>query len=114
MRISDWSSDVFSSDLRPWMEPVWSAAVTVTKWCLPTPSVDVSTITEWFQSTTGRSTADDMSTSPTYGPAARTSAVWGTTVSVRVDLGGRRMLKKKKISAKKLTTTEKRTIQQET
>src|SRR3546814_15317582 len=33
---------------------------------------------------------------PTRGGPDRKSVVWGTSVSVRVDLGGRRILKKKK------------------
>src|SRR3546814_4592465 len=38
MRISDWSSDVCSSDLRGWIEPIFSTllwARTMLKWALP-------------------------------------------------------------------------------
>src|SRR3546814_11492907 len=75
MRISDWSSDVCSSDLCP--PPATSG-------CLPMPNAKHHCRRRW----------------PTGGPTRiygdRKSVVQGKSVSVRVDLGGRRIIKKKK------------------
>src|SRR3546814_13551274 len=72
MRISDWSSDVCSSDLAPPRR----ATATWTSSCGP-PAL-------WA---TARS--------PTRTCVDRKSVVLGKSVSVRVDLGGRRIIKKK-------------------
>src|SRR3546814_11203530 len=92
MRISDWSSDVCSSDL-------------------PTPASGVHDITELDQTWAGAagdmvSTTGDLQvflhallTGQLLPPAQqrdRKSVVLGKSVSVRVDLGGRSIIKKKK------------------
>src|SRR3546814_12150061 len=99
MRISDWSSDVCSSDLvvtpelgrgEPHdleLDAVWVAGVEAL--------VD-RVVAGSLQRTGGLQALD------------RTSVVWGKSVSVRVDLGGRRVVKKKHISVpKRRQTTQK-------
>src|SRR3546814_3893129 len=76
LRISDWSSDVCSSDL---------LAKRLTLYRLRRPIVigrDDALAVHW--SAEGEAGRD------------RKSVVYGKSVSVRVDLGGRRMIKKKK------------------
>src|SRR3546814_17241869 len=95
MRISDWSSDVCSSDL--YDPPV------------PRP-VKVATSVEWVVIscpacgfTYGQRSSQTTQTKRIfrYGPvweADRKSVVWGKSGSVRVDLGGRRIIQKKNIT----------------
>src|SRR3546814_21126910 len=78
MRISDWSSDVCSSDL-----PVCLRCALPRTRCatlLATPN--------------GTAVANPGPDIPSV-PRDRKSVVWGKSVSVRVDLGGRRIIKKK-------------------
>src|SRR3546814_7284025 len=82
MRISDWSSDVCSSDLRRQRRPYPAAA---------------------RRRRLRHPVRGDGDVHPRLGGAARPrllapdrkSVVWGKSVSVRVDLGGRRIIKKK-------------------
>src|SRR3546814_16534494 len=79
VRISDWSSDVCSSDLCPARPARARRDVGLLRRSgdEPTRAVDAARREE--------------------GPLAdRKSVVWGKSVSVRVDLGGRRIIKKKK------------------
>src|SRR3546814_15349350 len=76
MRISDWSSDVCSSDLNMWLcisidcwSLTWSSAKSKTPSALPKPQMN-----QW--------------------PCDRNSDVQGKSVSVRVHLGGGRIIKK--------------------
>src|SRR3546814_18322503 len=100
MRISDWSSDVCSSDLRSSrLASSWrTTSVHLTETtqgpsCRSNPSYVSSISAEppeclekrhWRSSRTIRASTD------------RKSVVSGKSVSVRVDLGGRRIIKKKK------------------
>src|SRR3546814_19829011 len=103
MRISDWSSDVCSSDLGP-LEPDVSA---------PSQLVDQSDDgadsgrTEWRQDFARRGARRCRTARSAGGGAGRSSrhrrnlvdrksVVLGKSVSVRVDLGGRSIIKKKK------------------
>src|SRR3546814_19421055 len=106
MRISDWSSDVCSSDLAgapaglparaPSMRSGGRVVVTTSvRWSIPSRA-NASEASRAGQSSTGahqiscaRSAAID-----------RKSVVKGKSVSVRVDLGGRSNIKKKKKSKK--------------
>src|SRR3546814_19747121 len=80
MRISDWSSDVCSSDL-----------------------FDGVMHFEWLEENTPlRRNRHGIHEPAARGKRARRdrkSVVWGKSVSVRVDLGGRRIIKKKKNEA---------------
>src|SRR3546814_10520928 len=89
MRISDWSSDVCSSDL-------------------PVPDVahveqNFSAISEGQAAITlrrlERAPACDWIAIELHTTVDRKSVVKGTSVSVRVDPGGRRIIKKKKIAS---------------
>src|SRR3546814_15645979 len=86
MRISDWSSDVCSSDLSA-SEPDGPRTIMLTNDLLPgIAGIDRSKLCDCDFLTWGYWAAD----------ADRKSVVWGKSVSVRVDLGGRRIIKKKK------------------
>src|SRR3546814_11941224 len=98
MRISDWSSDVCSSDLavsssqaRAWRcaSAISSRDISLDRsarhcWpsTLPPSAARLNHLCAWIRSTS-------------TPPEDRKSVVQGKGVSVRVDLGGRRMLKKK-------------------
>src|SRR3546814_4311816 len=85
MRISDWRSDVCSSDLDPGTADRPAAR--------PRPRGRPSA-----------GAAQDQVRSARRGPEAdRKSVVEGKSVSVRVDLGGRRIIKKKKRNASNYT-----------
>src|SRR3546814_20152744 len=98
MRISDWSSDVCSSDLLsvalyrqvapPWLSPA------------PLPCV-APTFLDVVKPRRGH-LAD--SPSPPVSHADRKTVVYGKSVSVRVDLGGRRILNKQKQHTHNRTT----------
>src|SRR3546814_20794301 len=98
MRISDWSSDVCSSDLHFGIErlrqvhavdlvpaPLILLILAVTEACFPVPAVR-------NLAAQARPTADRLA----LVIGDRKSVVKGKSGSVRVDLGGRRLLKKKK------------------
>src|SRR3546814_16170612 len=93
MRISDWSSDVCSSDLQPQGFPQRGREIRPPhageqRW--PQPVLD-----QLRENPRSHRKADVQ---PGRGSAAgdRKSVVKGKSVSVRVDLGGRRIIKKKK------------------
>src|SRR3546814_18391946 len=97
MRISDWSSDVCSSDLRPGAGG-GKGAITVARLHLPGaprrrprpagPAPPPAHRRHPGRPPVGQRPAAVM-------PSDRKSAVSGNSVSVRVDLGGRRILKPK-------------------
>src|SRR3546814_13684438 len=95
MRISDWSSDVCSSDLRRARQATESASNSMTTSSatasapmmrLPANGGRFARVTSWCRQTTALSCSID-----------RKSVVEGKSVSVRVDLGGRRIMNKKKV-----------------
>src|SRR3546814_20257571 len=107
MRISDWSSDVCSSDLRPAgrtsagsgfpknrsprsvacaaHDSYGQGIVTWPGWPPPPPGEPPALPARWLQAPL-----------PIAPPTDRKGVVSGKGVSVRVDLGGRRIIKKKK------------------
>src|SRR3546814_12583976 len=100
MRISDWSSDVCSSDLLGVTRRVPDNTPMVTfehgQYSVPSTLLGQSV---WIRHHGGTDeivicALDDGG--PTEVARARKSVVEGKGVSVRVDLGGRRILKKKK------------------
>src|SRR3546814_16518601 len=116
MRISDWSSDVCSSDLQAVADGKrW---VTGEIFGLPIPA-DAEALRSSgcaFLTTVFRAPgalADDNGVSRIVGAEEinggdRKSAVWGQSVSVRVDLGGRRSIEtqKNKTHARPDNTTD--------
>src|SRR3546814_12973267 len=84
LRISDWGSDVCSSDL------VHRRARNGRPGRRPAPGCHRQRCTAW----PARSTPARTGRTPAAGD--RKSVQEGTSVSVRVDLGGRRIIKKKK------------------
>src|SRR3546814_15403322 len=96
MRISDWSSDVCSSDLTCGTRPPSNlSGLTLNKDSTATKKVGTNT--------TARGVAANMPPN-TAKPTAfwlaeldRKSVVSGKSVSVRVDIGGRRIIKQKNI-----------------
>src|SRR3546814_7262929 len=88
MRISDWSSDVCSSDLTQMEAPV-----EVTGRHRPRGAVDVP-----GRGHVSQATVDVIGghRGSAYGSSDRRSGVSGKSVSVRVDLGGRRRISTKK------------------
>src|SRR3546814_14671054 len=96
MRISDWSSDVCSSDLiSGHLSPVYTrgdiSQVLISGLYVTNPDLffdDLAVVGEvGFVHVNG---VEHVASSPD-----RKSVVWGKSVSVRVDLGGRRIIKKK-------------------
>src|SRR3546814_12621090 len=117
MRISDWSSDVCSSDLYQWdsntayhfamitpagsgLGPFGSMVGSLDRLSASEAAairprvIDVVTVkaSDTVQSLAGRMAYDDYK----LERLDRKSVVLGKSVSVRVDLGGRRIIKKKK------------------
>src|SRR3546814_20808049 len=112
MRISDWSSDVCSSDLGLWAIPdaraalqtdlvatgvqqhasTWSLtqAATLRDALMVLPALALFVAVLGVDATTQRRLLILF----VALPLARQSVVWGTSVSVRVDLGGRRFITK--------------------
>src|SRR3546814_21030650 len=88
MRISDWSSDVCSSDLREGFE------LTVGKPQVVTKKVDGKTY-EPFEHLTIDAPEEYLGAITQLLATDRKSVVSGKSVSVRVDIGGRRIIKKK-------------------
>src|SRR3546814_17513727 len=93
MRISDWSSDVCSSDLIEWQEPSQRqlrAAIQHVALELGDNERQPRDLGgEWAQFNTTKIGEGDVALD-------RKRVVEGKSVSVRVDLGGRRIIKKKK------------------
>src|SRR3546814_13983756 len=89
MRISDWSSDVCSSDL-----------------CGVVLGLGLMRLFAYGVDSSGG--IGDLRHLIAYGLAAgdRKSVVEGKSVSVRVDLGGRRIIKKKKKTDEQITTKQ--------
>src|SRR3546814_15694478 len=90
MRISDWSSDVCSSDLGG------GGAIAALSRCLWRRY--------WVSLAAGHGHRQDR-LQPRRLRQDRKSVVSGKSVSVRVDLGGRRIIKKKTYTQNKCTTT---------
>src|SRR3546814_19376736 len=102
MRISDWSSDVCSSDLDPDgdegredLQRFEEVRRIETIAVMPLISGICSCLCSW-RSSIGR---EQVENSADFCPRAlatadRKSVVWGKSVSVRVDIGGRRISKK--------------------
>src|SRR3546814_15134062 len=108
MRISDWSSDVCSSDLS-------NGGPTALRPCTSPGSIDHEHRSPQYTKTVRRlhrpgQCVLEVSRRQADGPAGpfglrqtnldRTSVVSGKSVSVRVDQGGRRVMKKKKAKRK--------------
>src|SRR3546814_11080177 len=97
MRISDWSSDVCSSDLSSWLptgSPVDHQRVQMS----PPKMVDFDGMCHLPHDRGDARIAPDDETAASEGD--RKSVVSGKSVSVRVDLGGPRDLKKNKERAR--------------
>src|SRR3546814_10243434 len=97
MRISDWSSDVCSSDL----PSTWPRNLTYTTYT-PDRSSYATQVNRLYEFERFRLADEWNGTSPVaYASPGngkdRKSVVEGKSVSVRVDLGGRRIIKKKNI-----------------
>src|SRR3546814_11828644 len=100
MRISDWSSDVCSSDLHridrhQRRRPLTDArqVIDITRRALGSQRQQALALLlppRWIARRSGFGE---------LAPADRKSDVWGKSVSVRLDLGGRRIIKKKKYKA---------------
>src|SRR3546814_11546320 len=113
MRISDWSSDVCSSDLpdvaAATLETDAAAARASAADSLPDPEAMI----EFNNNTWPGSAWSNQDSNRTYKIEQRLdrkSVVSGKSVSVRVDLGGRRIIKKKRTNLQTLnvkTTTTK-------
>src|SRR3546814_12822696 len=95
MRISDWSSDVCFSDLRDqWHTMTKTGKVNKLKQHISRPFVEIHP-----EDAVSRNIGDGdvvMIRSRRGQVRDRKSVVEGKSVSVRVDLGGRRVIKKKK------------------
>src|SRR3546814_5895132 len=90
MRISDWSSDVCSSDLFDMEANVTPPARTGRSGSYSRSAASVAAASAASMRTTERATKRDSSS------IDRKSVVKGKSVSVSVALGGRRIIKKKK------------------
>src|SRR3546814_15123443 len=103
MHISDWSSDVCSSDLCPGTAMTMKAVIRTAAACIAarmgtTTRTMITTMTTTTSMRKCRSSncAASGSTSAANMRRARKSGVKGTRVLVRVDRGGCRSIKKKK------------------
>src|SRR3546814_16175043 len=100
MRISDWSSDVCSSDLAPRSaRDGVSAAFTITNLVIVGNWDSNNTVFTMHTLPVGQppDCGAQFRSVPRHAlaPADRKSGVQGKSVSVRVDLGGRRLMNKK-------------------
>src|SRR3546814_17734768 len=100
MRISDWSSDVCSSDLQS-IRSVMQELQENKEFIQLVSDHDIHTMIKAIRNVTGvaKIRKEEKSSKRTTGGAKRTdrkSVVSGKSVSVRVDLGGRRIIKKKR------------------
>src|SRR3546814_16826761 len=108
MRISDWSSDVCSSDLS--YNNGVPAKTGMTK-LGERPGPDASgahnPALSPYAASASRSRDRPWRAVATYGPRPdRKSVVSGKSVSVRVDLGGRSIIKKKTIKSQQITQSK--------
>src|SRR3546814_13347544 len=108
MRISDWSSDVCSSDLAEWFtsHPEVPESLTITVFKVPgetntddlSPAPDATTRPDIPMHALAmlQNKRDGAEFDPAEdGKRERKSEVYGKSVTVRVDLGGRRKIKTK-------------------
>src|SRR3546814_18050399 len=100
MRISDWSSDVCSSDLAAMPLPSEDTTPPVTKMSGVTGLAGVmAAAARWkapfYRLAARRARRGGIGSRPAARLVDRTGVVQGKSVSVRVYLGGRRLLKKK-------------------
>src|SRR3546814_19717886 len=113
MRISDWSSDVCSSDLAAGVELLGRRAARHDRGAYPRDPVGLCR--QYLQRLgfparqvlAGLSAGNDRpagASAQRCGRGDRKSVVSGKSVSVRVDLGGRRSIKKKKNNKKQKKT----------
>src|SRR3546814_15501413 len=94
MRISDWSSDVCASDLEPIFVPATAAKGFMPDYHALDPKLLDRTAFCFLNSPANpQGAAADLDY---LANLDRKSVVSGKSVSVRVDLGGRRIIKKKK------------------
>src|SRR3546814_16380725 len=95
MRISDWSSDVCSSDLLSYTvpEPIGIVGIIIT-WNGPLISLGMKVCAALAA---GNCVICKPAEITPFAPEDRKSVVEGKSVSVRVDLGGRRIIKKTQI-----------------
>src|SRR3546814_18769320 len=109
MRISDWSSDVCSSDLASGNDPRSPRNATIPRRRADAARVRNTRPRSW--SGCARTGAGAAGIAAKARPASRRedrkSVVEGKSGSVRVDLGGRRIIKKKKTEAKEGDEKEK-------
>src|SRR3546814_13671810 len=103
MRISDWSSDVCSSDLA-WVVPI--QRFDGAEWSAPD---NLRVDGELFS--VSAVSPDDLWAVGSRVGEDRKSVVYGKSVSVRVDLGGRRTINKKKPNTKHINHTMTHIIQ---
>src|SRR3546814_19727698 len=107
MRISDWSSDVCSSDLRAVLQPDHHGRHPCNAMHSPAPCSASSPCPPAAPSATNRCRRSPQPpprrrlSRPKSRRTDRKSVVKGKSVSVRVEHGGRRNIKKKKKRAKK-------------
>src|SRR3546814_15617809 len=104
MRISDWSSDVCSSDLHEILDKATVPVVTIAVLIMAFFGLKQSSIFSGEEVWSGAVTPNQPESPAThekkeinllfFSPEDRTTVVSGKRVSVRVDLGGRRIIKK--------------------
>src|SRR3546814_18394305 len=105
MRISDWSSDVCSSDLRARRPEAWQPRYGAKKELVGKPTPTKAGRNRSFPRSAWACSLGRSASATGIGRQAhrwqrrasrdRTSVVEGKSVSVRVDLGGRRIIQKK-------------------
>src|SRR3546814_12943404 len=107
MRISDWSSDVCSSDLQSLIEKKWPGKLVFRKKLRHIDGLTYQEVPQqrrcsfYYDNDLAldevKKVADQYNCDVLLSAGKdRKSVVWGKRVSVRVDLGGRRIIKKKK------------------
>src|SRR3546814_11066530 len=97
MRISDWSSDVCSSDLQKLVEKLKQRTGEKTSSLQALGRIERDSVKGRSARHTERwdRLRDEQRADREKRKEDRKSVVWGKSVSVRVDLGGRRIIKKK-------------------
>src|SRR3546814_15513593 len=113
MRISDWSSDVCSSDLLSNMDANSMDLSDVAANSLPGMIFDLKRNPGFapYGPATGKMLNGKYATARSAGNYLaglkdRKSVVYGKSVSVRVDFGGRRIIKKKKTDEKQINKSK--------